>query len=212
MNKLLVFFGCALLSSTTEAAPQKSTVPVLHTTAEMTRTIANQFTALEEGAEIEKDAPFQLAEFNVGQPKELSLDEIAYIEEESEVNLGFDTADYLPEGFDPHKTYFDLNSIIYIEDDNTAELGFDTAAYLPEGFDPYSEGEVTVDSINYVEEEDEDLGFETKDYLPEGFNPYEKHFDLSSIEYIEEEEIIDLGFDPSAYLPENFDPHAGHAR
>ncbi len=211
MNKLLVFFGCALLSSTTEAAPQESTVPVIHISTEMTRTIANQFTVFEE-AEIEKDAPFYVAKFIVEQPKELSLDEIEYIEEEPEVNLGFDTSDYLPEGFDPHKTYFDLNSIIYIEDDNTAELGFDISAYLPEGFDPYSEGEVTVDSINYIEEEDENLGFDTKDYLPEGFNPYEKHFDLNSIEYIEEEEVIDLGFDPSAYLPENFDPHAGHAR
>nr|WP_286942682.1 hypothetical protein [Allomuricauda sp.] len=210
MNKLLVIFGCALLSSSPEAAPQESTVPVIRTSTEMTRTFANHYMAFEE-VDVEKDAPLYIVRFSVEEPADLKLDEIAYVEDDNEVDLGFDTTDYLPEGFDPYETYFDLNSIIYIEEDNTADLGFDTADYLPEGFDPYA-GEVSINSINYIEDEEVDLGFDTAKYLPEGFDPYEKTFDLNAIEYIEAEEEIDLGFDPMSYLPENFDPFEGQAR
>ena len=103
---------------------------------------------------------------------DLDLDEIVYIEEDSEIDLGFDTADYLPENFDPHKLYVDLNAIEYIEDDGEIELGFNSKAYLPQGFDPYADP-FGIEGINYIEEEVEfDLGFDTAEYLPSNFDPY----------------------------------------
>jgi len=47
---------------------------------------------------------------------ELDINTIKYIEEEEVIDLGFDTADYLPEGFNPYEVYFDLNSVQFIED------------------------------------------------------------------------------------------------
>ncbi len=121
-------------------------------------------------------------------PAELTLDEIVYIEEETEIDLGFNTADYLPEGFDPNKQYVDLNAIEFIDNVETTELDFDTIAYLPEDFNPYA-NPTDVMSIDYIEEgEDEiDLGFNTREYLPEGFDPHEQYVDLNAIEYIEED-------------------------
>jgi len=40
---------------------------------------------------------------------EFDINSIVYIEDEVKIDLGFDTADYLPENFDPYKSYFDLN-------------------------------------------------------------------------------------------------------
>ena len=99
------------------------------------------------------------------------INTVEYIEEEIEIDLGFDTADYLPEGFDPHKIYFDLNTVEYIEEE--IELS-DLTKYLPEGFDAYA-FPTDVQSINYIDESDSfTLDFDTKKYLPEGFNPYIK--------------------------------------
>lgn len=121
-------------------------------------------------------------------PEELDLDEIVYIEDESEIDLGFDTAEYLPAGFDPNKQYVDLDSIEFIEEGEVTDLGFDTAAYLPEDFNPYA---IPTDimSVDYIEEGEDniDLGFDTKDYLPDGFDPHELYVDLDAIEYIEED-------------------------
>ena len=97
---------------------------------------------------------------------------IPFIEEAEEIDLGFDPADYLPEDFDPHKVYFDLNAIEYVEFGND-ELGFDTAPYLPEGFDPYTDV-VPVGSVNYIKDDEIDLGFDTAKYLPKNFDPYKK--------------------------------------
>ncbi len=138
---------------------------------------------------------------------ELDLNEIVFIEEEEILDLGFDTRDYLPEGFDANEAYVDLNGITFIEDEEL-ELNFDTALYLPEDFDPYAAPE-GIEGINYMEEEEViDLGFDTAAYLPEGFDPYEIYFDLDSVEYIEEEEEIVLDFNPADFLPEGFDPYA----
>jgi len=83
--------------------------------------------------------------------EELDINSIAYIEEEFELELGFDTADYLPEGFDASTYYFDTNSVVYIE--TPFEIGFDTRDYLPEGFDAYAYPN-DVQSINYIDEAD----------------------------------------------------------
>lgn len=207
MNKLLVIYGCALLGSSPVAEPQESTVPLLRTNSESTRTVETSFTAINFNAEVIEDAPLYIMKFKVEEPSKLNLNEIEFIEEEEEIDLGFDTAAYLPEDFNPYEVYFDLNSIEYIETETDIDLGFDTSEYLPEGFNPYADP-ISVESINYIEEDEFDLGFDTAAYLPEGFSPYEVYFDVNSIEYIEEEEEIDLGFNTSKYLPEGFDPYA----
>ncbi|MDO1499066.1 hypothetical protein Q2T40_01645 [Winogradskyella maritima] len=62
---------------------------------------------------------------------ELVLDSVDYIEEETDFDLGFDTADYLPEDFDPYKMYVDLQAIDFIEEEEAFKIK--TSKYLPEG-------------------------------------------------------------------------------
>lgn len=103
---------------------------------------------------------------------DLDLNEIVYIEEEPQIELGFDTADYLPEGFDPYKLYVDLNAVEYVEEQEEINLGFNVADYLPANFDPYADP-LDIAGINYMEEEEEiELGFDTAAYLPANFDPY----------------------------------------
>ena len=103
---------------------------------------------------------------------ELDINTITYIQEEADIELGFDVEDYLPEGFDPYKQYVDLTSIEFIEDENS--LDFHTSKYLPEGFDAYANPK-GIEGINYIDENDTIvLNFNAKDYLPEAFNPYIK--------------------------------------
>ena len=68
--------------------------------------------------------------------EELDLGSVNYIEFELEEGLGFDTAKYLPEGFNPYSDVISVESVNFVEDD-TVELGFDTSDYLPEDFNPY---------------------------------------------------------------------------
>ena len=42
--------------------------------------------------------------------EEFDLNSIEFIEEEEVIELGFDTAEYLPAGFDAYAFYFDVNS------------------------------------------------------------------------------------------------------
>lgn len=99
------------------------------------------------------------------------INTVEYIEEEPEIVLGFDVADYLPEGFDPYKMYVDLNAVEYIEEEIKIS---DLSKHLPKGFDAYAYP-TDVQSINYIDENDSfTLDFDTKKYLPEGFNPYVK--------------------------------------
>lgn len=67
---------------------------------------------------------------------ELNLNSVHYMEWEDKTELGFDTAKYLPEGFDPYSENFSITSLNYIEEDNV-DLGFDTADYIPEDFNPF---------------------------------------------------------------------------
>jgi hypothetical protein len=118
-------------------------------------------------------------------PISLSIDEIAYVEVEEEFELGFDSADHLPLGFNAYEGMdLDLNDIAYEELEEDIDLGFDTADYLPKGFNAY-EGmdldlqvaleELDLNSIIYIEEEEViDLDFNSHKYLPRGFNPYAK--------------------------------------
>ncbi len=104
--------------------------------------------------------------------EKFDINSISYIQEEDKIELGFDVADYLPEGFDPYKQYVDLNSIEFIED--TDVLNLDIAANLPEGFDAYANPK-GIEGINYIDENDTIvLDFNAKEYLPTGFNAYIK--------------------------------------
>lgn len=118
----------------------------------------------------------------------LDINEIQYIEEEEEIEVGFYSNQKIEDtySFGPLQVEItDLNEIEYIEDEEEMVLGFDTKDYLPEGFDPYQEVEdinnfgplpieiSNLNEIEYIEEEEEIvLGFDTRDYLPEGFDPY----------------------------------------
>lgn len=154
--------------------------------------------------ETEWKAPKLVSRTLVHAPEDIKVSEIVYIEEETSIDLGFDTADYLPEGFDPYNVYFDVNSVEFMDDEDI-ELGFDTASYLPENFNAYANPS-NLDAINYIEGEAIDLGFDTAKYLPEGFDPYEFYFDLDSVEYIEDEDELDLNFNTEDYLSATFDP------
>lgn len=96
---------------------------------------------------------------------------VEYIEEEIEIDLGFNTADYLPEGFDPYKIYVDLNAIVYLDEE--IELS-NITKLLPANFDAYAVPS-DVQSISYKEEiETVQLGFDTNRYLPKEFNAYKR--------------------------------------
>ena len=100
------------------------------------------------------------------------INSITYIEDEIEIDLGFDTADYLPEDFDAHQVYFDLNGVDYIEEDLAIE--WDTKEYLPKEFNAYAYP-TDVQSINFIDGSDTfALGFDTQNYLPLNFNAFTK--------------------------------------
>ena len=71
--------------------------------------------------------------------EEFDIDQLEVIELEEEVDLGFDTKQYLPEGFNPlaGKDDIDWDTIELIELEEEVDLGFDTKKYLPKGFNPY---------------------------------------------------------------------------
>ncbi|TMM52204.1 hypothetical protein FEE95_21190 [Maribacter algarum] len=99
------------------------------------------------------------------------INTVEYIEDDEQIDLGFDVADYLPEGFNPYKMYVDLNAVEYIEEEPVIE---DFSQYLPKGFDAYAYP-TDVQSINYIDENDSfSIDFDTKKHLPEGFNAYIK--------------------------------------
>ncbi|MDB4293058.1 hypothetical protein N9954_06570 [Maribacter sp.] len=101
---------------------------------------------------------------------ELDINTISYIEEEEVIDLGFDTADYLPADFDPYKVYFDLNSITIIEDE--IQINFDSKKNLPADFD-VDAYPTDSESFNYIDADDTiSLDFDSSKNLPDGFNPY----------------------------------------
>ncbi|WP_019668787.1 hypothetical protein [Eudoraea adriatica] len=206
MNKLLLLCGLVLLGTTT--TPQENKLTTNCTLTEDSTHVSiddvNNPEVLAMQIETEWKAPKLVSRTLVNAPEDIKVSEIVYIEEETSIDLGFDTVDYLPEGFDPYDVYFDINSVEFIDDEVT-ELGFDTAAYLPENFNAYA-NPGTLDAINYIEEEAIDLGFDTAKYLPEGFDPHEFYLDLDSVEYIEDEDDLDFNFSTADYLPVGFNP------
>lgn len=206
MNKLLILCGLVMLGTTTTPQETKLTSNCTSTEESIYESTVNvnNLETLAMQSETVWKAPKLVSRIPENTPDDIKVSEIVFIEEETSIDLGFDTADYLPEGFDPHNVYFDINSVNFIDDEEEM-LAFDTAAYLPENFDAYA-NPGSLEGINYIEEEVIDLGFDTARYLPEGFDPYEFYFDLDSVEYIEDEDDLEFDYSTGDYLPVGSDP------
>ena len=75
--------------------------------------------------------------FGFNSAEDFDISSVEFVEEELEWELGFDTAQYLPENFDPYSGIISVKAINFIKDCDEVELGFETDGYLPQGFDPY---------------------------------------------------------------------------
>jgi len=69
----------------------------------------------------------------------LNVDDIEVIELEEDVDINFDTTQYLPENFNPlaGKNDIDWSNVELIDLEEEVTLGFNTKDYLPENFNPY---------------------------------------------------------------------------
>ncbi|MBM1105690.1 hypothetical protein JQC67_06000 [Aurantibacter crassamenti] len=102
--------------------------------------------------------------------EEFDLNSILYIEDEEVIDLGFNTADYLPEDFNPNTYYFNLNWVEYVDESKVENVEVENN--LPSEFDAYSNPE-GIEGVNYIDLNDEIvIGFNTKQYLPKGFNAF----------------------------------------
>ncbi len=212
MNNLLLLCGFFLLLNGTRPEQKKEPRFNDNQKENTLRNINDSYlinTALVINAE--SDESISLSAVKEQKEKELNLASITYIEEEEELDLGFNTEDYLPRGFNPYEAYFDIHSITYIEDEIEFEYYFD------------------IHTVDYIEENKEvELAFNTEDYLPRGFNPYEAYFDIHSItyiedeiefeyyfdihtvDYIEENKEVELAFNTEDYLPRGFNPYEAY--
>ena len=204
MNSLIIVLGSVLLSGPSMANEQESTITAQRGTLVL-NSLKNEPRAWLDHAPF-GELPIRSPEKGEAATTLVPMDEIVYLEEEIEIDLGFDTADYLPVGFDPHRTNFDLNSIGYLDNELEVELGFDPKDFLPLDFNPYTDV-VGLVAINFMEVEHIDLGFDTADYLPEGFSPYKAYINLDSIPEMEEEIQWELGLHSGYGLPEDFNPY-----
>ncbi|MGB7395960.1 MAG: hypothetical protein WA913_16360 [Pricia sp.] len=101
------------------------------------------------------------------------INSVTYIEDDADFELGFDTADYLPEDFDPHSIYVDLDAVVFMEEE--VMDGFVSKKHLPSGFNAYAYP-TDVESMNYIDETDRvEVDFDVQKHLPEGFDPYIKY-------------------------------------
>lgn len=81
--------------------------------------------------------PFANAQGFTNPTEEFDVDSVEFVEEDQDLELGFDTAAYLPENFDPYSGIISVKAINYIDICDEEDLGFETNGYLPAGFDPY---------------------------------------------------------------------------
>lgn len=77
----------------------------------------------------------------------ISIASIDLYEIEEELDLGFDTADHVPNDFNAKEGMNDIDwsTIELYEVEEEIELGFNTKDYLPKGFNPY-QGMIKSDS------------------------------------------------------------------
>ncbi len=98
------------------------------------------------------------------------INSITYIEDDTDFELDFDTADYLPEGFDPYEIYVNLDAVLFMEDEEVDNVK--TKKHLPANFNPYAYPK-DVAAFNYIDQNDTiELNFDARVYLPEGFDAY----------------------------------------
>lgn len=84
------------------------------------------------------------------------IDELVPVEEEEIIEVGYDTAQYVPEGFNAYKGMeLDIDKIVCVEEEEVIEVGHDTTKHLPIGFNPYEGMAFDADDIIYVELEEE---------------------------------------------------------
>ena len=164
-------------------------------------------------AEIYPD--FEASLLEQGQAEQVDASSIQVVQIEEEAALGFDSAAFLPEGFDAYAgkiaTWVDLN-LIEVEEEPEPDLGFDTAPYLPAGFDPYSGMKPAWERISTeaIQAMLYHAGRMPACEVPLcGMHPGNS-VGLEVLGLIEvAEEETDLGFDTAAYLPAGFDPYLG---
>jgi hypothetical protein len=106
----------------------------------------------------------------------LNVEDVEVVELEEDVEINFDTTEYLPENFNvlAGKNDIDWSEVALVELEEEVELGFDATKYLPDNFSALA-GKYNLNwsEVELVElEEEVELGFDTKDHLPENFNPY----------------------------------------
>ena len=173
MNKLVLLCALMLLGSASAMENVKNCTDTQ--TAYVTSDVSQDMLALnfETGETIiSKKSIVIVSDTVCKENADLDLNEIVFIEEEPQIELGFDTVEYLPEGFDPYKLYVDLKAVEYVDGQEEINLGFNAADYLPANFDPYADPSA-IDGINYIEAEEQfELGFDTAEYLPKNFDPY----------------------------------------
>ena len=100
------------------------------------------------------------------------ISSVTYIDDDADFEPCFDTAEYLPEGFNPYEVYIDLKAVIFIEDDATEAVN--TEIYLPSNFNAYAYP-TDVASFNYIDEQDSvEIDFDSQPYLPKDFDAYER--------------------------------------
>jgi len=106
----------------------------------------------------------------------IKANDICLIEIEEELELDFDTAQYLPEGFNPYAGMTisgDALGLIAVAEE--IELGFNPKDYLPEGFNPYKGMIFAIEDIVVIEQEEEFImDFNTQKYLPNSFDALAK--------------------------------------
>jgi len=116
--------------------------------------------------------------------KELKTPTIEFTEvvEEADEAFDFDTAEYLPIGFDAYVSFEEKYGLEYevIIEEADETFDFDTTAYLPVGF------HLKVSVLNSIieitiAEEDEAFDFDTKQYLPIGFSATHKEVAVTEI-------------------------------
>ena len=106
----------------------------------------------------------------------LKVSDIAVIELEEEIDLGFNTAQYLPIGFNPYTGMkLDLDDIVIIEEEQEILLGFDTTQYLPVGFNACEGMEVKTDDVDFLKRKEKIfLEFDEEKYLTKDLNSSSK--------------------------------------
>ena len=132
----------------------------------------------------------------------ININDINVVELEEEVELSFNTKDYLPKDFNPYKG---------MRNDNELDAEMDLA--FEDVFETLESGTIiNIESLKgYELEEEVEIGFDTKKYLPENFDPYagKDSIDWNSIELYELEEEVEIGFDTKKYIPKGFNPYKG---